>query len=57
MTFEVGAVLEDAKWQAPVHCFDKEEEQNLKGQSVVSECPLESLIRKWPLRRSSEYEM
>ncbi|EPS68692.1 transferase, transferring glycosyl groups [Genlisea aurea] len=24
MTFEVGAVLEDAKWQAPVYCFDKE---------------------------------
>ncbi|XP_074560908.1 uncharacterized protein At4g14100-like [Curcuma longa] len=57
MTFEVGAVLEDAKWQAPVYCFDKEEEQNLKGPSVVSEGPLESLIRKWPLRRSSEYEM
>ncbi|KDP23249.1 hypothetical protein JCGZ_23082 [Jatropha curcas] len=23
MTFEVGAVLEDAKWQAPDYCFDK----------------------------------
>lgn len=23
MTFEVGAVLEDAKWQAPVYCFEK----------------------------------
>lgn len=23
MTFEVGAALEDAKWQAPVYCFDK----------------------------------
>lgn len=22
MTFEVGAVLEDAKWQAPVYCFE-----------------------------------
>ncbi|XVE66069.1 hypothetical protein DITRI_Ditri08aG0051800 [Diplodiscus trichospermus] len=22
MTFEVGAALEDAKWQAPVYCFD-----------------------------------
>lgn len=21
MTFEVGAVLEDEKWQAPVYCF------------------------------------
>ncbi|VVA28131.1 PREDICTED: At4g14100 [Prunus dulcis] len=26
MTFEVGAVLEDAKWQAPVYCFDKNTE-------------------------------
>lgn len=25
MTFEVGAALEDAKWQAPVYCFDKKE--------------------------------
>ncbi|XP_059278706.1 uncharacterized protein At4g14100-like [Lycium ferocissimum] len=24
MTFEVGAVLEDTKWQAPVYCFEKE---------------------------------
>ncbi|XP_073133981.1 uncharacterized protein At4g14100 [Henckelia pumila] len=23
MTFEVGAVLEDSEWQAPVYCFDK----------------------------------
>ncbi|KAJ6812154.1 uncharacterized protein M6B38_150165 [Iris pallida] len=23
MTFEVGAVLEDSKWQAPWYCFDK----------------------------------
>ncbi|KAJ4957205.1 hypothetical protein NE237_013988 [Protea cynaroides] len=23
MTFEVGAVLEDSKWQAPVYCFNK----------------------------------
>ncbi|WCJ36364.1 hypothetical protein M5689_017568 [Euphorbia peplus] len=27
MTFEVGAVLEDEKWQAPVYCF-KEEDKN-----------------------------
>lgn len=24
MTFEVGAVLEDSQWQAPVYCFNKE---------------------------------
>ncbi|KAG2702876.1 hypothetical protein I3760_06G111300 [Carya illinoinensis] len=23
MTFEVGAVLEDAQWQAPLYCFDR----------------------------------
>ncbi|PRQ39757.1 hypothetical protein RchiOBHm_Chr4g0428721 [Rosa chinensis] len=31
MTFEVGAVLEDAKWQAPVYCFDKKAESDNKG--------------------------
>ncbi|KAF8020958.1 hypothetical protein BT93_G1392 [Corymbia citriodora subsp. variegata] len=25
MTYEVGAVLEDAKWQAPAYCFGEEE--------------------------------
>ncbi|XP_010250495.1 PREDICTED: uncharacterized protein At4g14100-like [Nelumbo nucifera] len=34
MTFEVGAVLEDEKWQAPVYCFKNEEERN-KLQSVI----------------------
>lgn len=24
ITFEVGAVLEDEKWQAPVYCFNQE---------------------------------
>lgn len=23
MTYEVGAVLEDAAWQAPIYCFQK----------------------------------
>ncbi|KAF3790471.1 Uncharacterized protein EJ110_NYTH16495 [Nymphaea thermarum] len=32
MTFEVGAVLEDEKWQAPVYCFDKEEEEEKPGR-------------------------
>ena len=27
MTFEVGAVLEDANWQAPVYCFDENEKE------------------------------
>lgn len=26
MTFEVGAVLEDEKWQAPVYCFDNSDQ-------------------------------
>ncbi|XP_010527438.1 PREDICTED: uncharacterized protein At4g14100 [Tarenaya hassleriana] len=29
MTYEVGAVLEDEKWQAPVYCFDQERESFL----------------------------
>ncbi|KAF9600230.1 hypothetical protein IFM89_005054 [Coptis chinensis] len=34
MTFEVGAVLEDEKWQAPVYCFEKKDRfqrSTLKG--------------------------
>ncbi|GMJ00140.1 hypothetical protein like AT3G23760 [Hibiscus trionum] len=27
MTFEVGAVLEDSEWQAPLHCFMEAEEK------------------------------
>ncbi|PNY01553.1 transferring glycosyl group transferase [Trifolium pratense] len=27
MTFEVGAVLEDPKWQAPVYCFNQTEKE------------------------------
>ncbi|XP_013653020.1 uncharacterized protein At4g14100-like isoform X1 [Brassica napus] len=29
MTFEVGAVLEDEKWQAPVYCFHNENKSSL----------------------------
>jgi len=25
MTFEVGAVLEDSHWQAPIYCFNQSE--------------------------------
>lgn len=36
MTFEVGAVLEDAKWQAPVYCFEKRDSQtDLKSEYKV----------------------
>lgn len=38
MTFEVGAALEDAKWQAPAYCFDQKEaeeddESEVRGRS------------------------
>lgn len=37
MTFEVGAVLEDPKWQAPVYCFkESEKKENTVFKSVVS---------------------
>ncbi|XP_050276036.1 uncharacterized protein At4g14100-like [Quercus robur] len=42
MTFEVGAVLEDAKWQAPVYCFEKMNddgigtEPKLKAQFAIT---------------------
>lgn len=36
ITFEVGAVLEDAKWKAPYCCFEKkEEERSPKPESFM----------------------
>ena len=51
MTFEVGAVLEDAKWQAPVYCFEKRDEDDpkLKAQFLITtgsrEGSLDGLLR------------
>ncbi|KAL0385254.1 UNVERIFIED_CONTAM: hypothetical protein Sradi_2919700 [Sesamum radiatum] len=50
MTFEVGAVLEDPKWQAPVYCFDKKKdtEADLKEYKLdvgYLEPQLESILR------------
>ncbi|KAG7615891.1 hypothetical protein AtNW77_Chr4g0288331 [Arabidopsis thaliana] len=36
MTYEVGAVLEDEKWQAPVYCFNKEK-KSLSTKGALSE--------------------
>ncbi|KAJ7945207.1 Transferring glycosyl group transferase [Quillaja saponaria] len=36
MTFEVGAVLEDAGWQAPVYCFDDAEKERRKSPLLES---------------------
>ncbi|KAE8701122.1 mitochondrial substrate carrier family protein [Hibiscus syriacus] len=33
MTFEVGVVLEDSEWQAPVYCFKEDEEK--RKQAVI----------------------
>ncbi|KAH1255235.1 Uncharacterized protein GmHk_04G011456 [Glycine max] len=50
MTFEVGAVLEDANWQAPVYCFDEnEKEKNIPILgSAVRGGSLGSLMREIP---------
>lgn len=38
MTFEVGAVLGDAKWEAPVYCFGEEAEaERSRSRSSVLE--------------------
>ncbi|XP_068667056.1 uncharacterized protein At4g14100-like [Aristolochia californica] len=34
MTFDVGATLEDEKWQAPIYCFERKEEDESILQSV-----------------------
>ncbi|MED6149513.1 hypothetical protein PIB30_063317 [Stylosanthes scabra] len=37
MTFEVGAVLDDPNWQAPVYCFtDENEKQRTRRRSNSS---------------------
>nr|XP_019701292.1 uncharacterized protein At4g14100 isoform X2 [Elaeis guineensis] len=46
MTFEVGAVLEEAQWQAPEYCFEKKEGENPKFQSIISEGFQQSLMSK-----------
>ncbi|KAA8529970.1 hypothetical protein F0562_034426 [Nyssa sinensis] len=35
MTFEVGAVLEDEKWQAPAYCFENAPSPKAKHDSVI----------------------
>ncbi|KMS98823.1 hypothetical protein BVRB_3g068960 [Beta vulgaris subsp. vulgaris] len=44
MTFDVGAVLEDSKWQAPIYCFDKD---TVESQTVGH--PQASLRSSLPL--------
>ncbi|KAI3926075.1 hypothetical protein MKW98_028211 [Papaver atlanticum] len=54
MTFEVGAVLEDEKWQAPVYCFESGEQADDSSQlnSVVDNSDLEDVFkRKMLIRR------
>lgn len=37
MTFEVGQVLDDPNWQAPVYCFDEEAAAaNRQDQETIS---------------------
>lgn len=43
MTFEVGAVLEDSKWQAPAHCFDKQAEHGTPERTSLLRPPVASL--------------
>lgn len=51
MTFEVGAVLEDAKWQAPVYCFEKKDaEKNPKTHPVTADGYLETSVQERTLR-------
>jgi hypothetical protein len=36
MSFQPGAVLEDAKWQAPAYCFTKDD-TDTGNKSLISE--------------------
>lgn len=54
MTFEVGAVLEDPHWQAPVYCFSENETEKNSPilRSPVRDDSLGSLIRGIPVRET-----
>ncbi|XP_052182853.1 uncharacterized protein At4g14100-like [Diospyros lotus] len=45
MTFEVGSVLEDQKWQAPLYCFQKTKKESLLLESVANVGSHGGLIR------------
>ena len=34
MTFDVGAVLDDPNWQAPVYCFNETEKERRRGSPL-----------------------
>ncbi|GMQ09462.1 hypothetical protein CsSME_00052834 [Camellia sinensis var. sinensis] len=40
MTFEVGRVLEDAKWQAPVYCFNEDKSSLIESVASASTAPI-----------------
>ncbi|KAI3996771.1 hypothetical protein MKX01_041071 [Papaver californicum] len=46
MTFEVGAVLEDEKWQAPVYCSESGEQADDSPNSAVGNSDSEDLFKR-----------
>ncbi|XP_071725063.1 uncharacterized protein At4g14100-like [Rutidosis leptorrhynchoides] len=44
MTFEVGAVLEDEKWQAPVYCFGDDDDDKLKDITMEIKDTIDSNV-------------
>lgn len=46
MTFEVGAILEDPKWQAPVYCFKEEKEEEQEKVALLESAASGSSFRK-----------
>ncbi|PRQ39758.1 hypothetical protein RchiOBHm_Chr4g0428731 [Rosa chinensis] len=50
MTFEVGAALEDAEWQAPIYCFDKKAESDNKGAEFPITGPSVGGLLRGPFR-------
>lgn len=43
MTFEVGAVLEDTKWQAPVYCFEKKTDTDTDTDTALPKADIGSM--------------
>ncbi|KAI3455203.1 hypothetical protein Pfo_011866 [Paulownia fortunei] len=48
MTFEVGKVLDDPNWQAPVYCFEEAKKESIPILESTFGFPIRSLMRDVP---------
>ncbi|XP_059633405.1 uncharacterized protein At4g14100-like [Cornus florida] len=57
MTFEVGAMLEDAKWQAPAYCFEKKDDRTASEAGNAVDSSFQESLMDRVLRGSMRLSM